>query len=64
MELWQELLRKSVDSGKDLVNRFGFDEKLANQLNKLFHIFIKGTSNQTYALKGFDSNFCWLSIGS
>jgi len=40
MELWQELLRKSVDSGKDLVNRFGFDEKISNQLNKLFHIRI------------------------
>ncbi|MEK7263287.1 MAG: KamA family radical SAM protein [Bacteroidota bacterium] len=40
MELWQELLRKSVDSGKDLVDRFGFDTKLAERLNKLFHIRI------------------------
>jgi lysine 2,3-aminomutase len=40
MELWQELLRKSIDSAKDLVNRFGFDEKLAERLNKLFHIRI------------------------
>ena len=40
MELWQELLRKSVDSGKDLVDRFGFDKELAERLNKLFHIRI------------------------
>lgn len=40
MELWQELLRKSVDSGKDLVDRFSFDTKLAERLNKLFHIRI------------------------
>ena len=40
MELWQEMLRQSVDSGKDLVERFGFDNKLADQLNSLFHIRI------------------------
>jgi lysine 2,3-aminomutase len=40
MELWQELLRQSVDSGKDLVERFGFDQELAEKLNKLFHIRI------------------------
>jgi len=40
MELWQELLRKSVDSGKDIVDRFGFDPKVAEQLNTLFHIRI------------------------
>jgi len=40
MELWQELLRKSVDSGKDLVNRFNFDPQMAERLNKLFHIRI------------------------
>lgn len=40
MELWQELLRQSVDSGKDLVERFGFDQELAERLNKLFHIRI------------------------
>ena len=38
MELWQEMLRQSVDSGKDLVERFGFDKELADRLNKLFHI--------------------------
>lgn len=40
MELWQELLRKSVDSGKDIVDRFGFDPKVAERLNTLFHIRI------------------------
>jgi lysine 2,3-aminomutase len=40
MELWQDMLRQSVDSGKDLVERFGFDQELANRLNKLFHIRI------------------------
>jgi len=40
MELWQELLRQSVDSGKDLVERFGFDKELADRLNTLFHIRI------------------------
>jgi len=40
MELWQEMLRQSVDSSKDLVERFGFDEDLAGRLNKLFHIRI------------------------
>ena len=37
MELWQELLRQSVDSSKDLVERFGFEKELAEKLNKLFH---------------------------
>ncbi|MEO8167074.1 MAG: KamA family radical SAM protein [bacterium] len=40
MELWQEMLRQSVDSGKDLVERFGFNGDLADRLNKLFHIRI------------------------
>jgi lysine 2,3-aminomutase len=40
MELWQEMLRKSVDSGKDLVERFGIEKELADKLNKLFHIRI------------------------
>lgn len=40
MELWQELLRQSVDSAKDLVDRFGFDKERAERLNKLFHIRI------------------------
>jgi lysine 2,3-aminomutase len=40
MELWQEMLRASVDSGKDLVERFGFDTGLADKLNSLFHIRI------------------------
>ncbi|HAL55169.1 MAG TPA: lysine 2,3-aminomutase [Bacteroidetes bacterium] len=40
MELWQEILRQSVDSGKDLVERFGFEKELAERLNKLFHIRI------------------------
>jgi lysine 2,3-aminomutase len=40
MELWQEMLRQSVDSAKDLVERFGFDTETAEKLNKLFHIRI------------------------
>ena len=40
MELWQEMLRQSVDSAKDLVERFGFDKEQANSLNSLFHIRI------------------------
>ena len=40
MEPWQEMLRQSVDSGKDLVERFGFEKEKANQLNSLFHIRI------------------------
>jgi lysine 2,3-aminomutase len=40
MELWQEMLRQSVDSGKQLVERFGFDRDVAERLNKLFHIRI------------------------
>jgi len=40
MEQWQELLRKSVDSGKDIVDRFGFDPNVAERLNTLFHIRI------------------------
>jgi lysine 2,3-aminomutase len=38
MELWQEMLRQSIDSGKDLVERFGFDTETAEKLNKFFHI--------------------------
>lgn len=37
MELWQEMLRQSIDSGKDLVERFGFDNDIAERLNKFFH---------------------------
>jgi lysine 2,3-aminomutase len=40
MELWQELLRRSVDSARDLVERFGFPPEKAEALNKLFHIRI------------------------
>src|SRR5512135_483569 len=40
MELWQELLRQSVDSGRDLVERFGFEKDVTDRLNKLFHIRI------------------------
>jgi lysine 2,3-aminomutase len=40
MELWQEMLRQSVDSAKDLVDRFAFDREAAEKLNKLFHIRI------------------------
>jgi len=40
MELWQELLRRSVESAKDLVERFGFPPEKAEALNKLFHIRI------------------------
>ena len=38
MELWQEMLRQSVDSAKDLIERFGFEKDQAEKLNKLFHI--------------------------
>jgi lysine 2,3-aminomutase len=38
MELWQEMLRQSVDSAKDLIERFGFEKEQAERLNKLFHI--------------------------
>lgn len=38
MELWQEMLRQSVDSAQDLIDRFNFDPVLAERLNKLFHI--------------------------
>ena len=38
MELWQEMLRQSVDSAKDLIERFGFEKEQAEKLNKLFHI--------------------------
>ncbi len=37
MELWQEMLRQSIDSGKDLVERFGFESEIAEKLNKFFH---------------------------
>lgn len=37
MELWQEMLRQSIDSGKDLVERFGFEKDSAERLNKFFH---------------------------
>lgn len=37
MELWQEMLRQSIDSGKDLVERFGFEKESAERLNKFFH---------------------------
>jgi len=40
MELWQEMLRQSIDSAEDLVKRFGFDRELAERLNRLFHIRI------------------------
>lgn len=40
METWQEIMRQSIDSAKDLVERFGFDKELAERLNKLFHIRI------------------------
>lgn len=40
MEPWQEIMRQSTDSAKDLVERFGFDKELAERLNKLFHIRI------------------------
>jgi lysine 2,3-aminomutase len=40
MELWQEMLRQSIDSAKDLVERFNFDPQEAERLNKLFHIRI------------------------
>jgi lysine 2,3-aminomutase len=40
MELWQEMLRQGINSAKDLVERFNFDEDVACKLNSLFHIRI------------------------
>lgn len=40
MELWQQMLRQSVDSADDLVKRFNFDKETAERLNSLFHIRI------------------------
>ena len=37
MELWQEMLRQSVDSSKGLIERFGFEKDMAEKLNNLFH---------------------------
>jgi len=37
MELWQEMLRQSVDNAKDLIERFGFEKESAEKLNTLFH---------------------------
>lgn len=40
MELWQEMLRGSMNNAEDLVKRFGFDGDQAERLNRLFHIRI------------------------
>lgn len=40
MELWQEILRRSIDSARDLVERFGFHKEVAEKLNRFFHIRI------------------------
>ncbi len=40
MELWQQMLRQSIDSADDLVKRFNFDRETAERLNSLFHIRI------------------------
>ncbi len=40
MELWQQMLRQSIDSADDLVKRFNFDKETAERLNSLFHIRI------------------------
>ena len=37
MELWQELVRKSVDSLNELITIFGFDIETAKKMNSLFH---------------------------
>ncbi len=52
MELWQEMLRASVDSGKDLVERFNFDKDLADKLNSLFHIRINPYLSQPHPVSG------------
>lgn len=40
MELWQQMLRQSIDSADDLVKKFDFDKETAERLNSLFHIRI------------------------
>ncbi|MSP64038.1 MAG: KamA family radical SAM protein [Bacteroidetes bacterium] len=40
MELWQKMIRDSINSGEDLVKKFDFDRELADKLNNLFHIRI------------------------
>ncbi len=40
MELWQQMLRQSIDSADELVKRFNFDRETAERLNSLFHIRI------------------------
>ena len=40
MELWQQMLRQSIDSADDLVKKFNFDKETAERLNTLFHIRI------------------------
>ena len=36
MEYWQELLRKSIESADELVEKFGMKRELAENLNEFF----------------------------
>ncbi|HZV13033.1 MAG TPA: KamA family radical SAM protein, partial [Candidatus Kapabacteria bacterium] len=40
MELWQEMIRQSVDSADHLVERFGFSRETAERLNHFFQVRI------------------------
>jgi lysine 2,3-aminomutase len=40
MELWQEMIRQSVDSADHLVERFGFSRETADRLNHFFQVRI------------------------
>lgn len=40
MELWQELIRKSIDTADHLVEKFGFDKETADRLNQFFQVRI------------------------
>ncbi len=40
MELWQELIRQSVDTPDQLVEKFGFDRDTAERLNHFFQVRI------------------------
>ncbi len=40
MELWQQMIRQSVDSADHLVEKFGFDRATADKLNEFFQVRI------------------------
>ena len=40
MEQWQEMIRQSIDTTEQLVEKFGFDKETAEQLNEFFQVRI------------------------